>query len=204
MWSFRDDERRARRRDGLTVSRAVCRWLLLLGGLMVPAACSQSPAGSKPGTTPVPSSAPTAPSPSSAPAALEINGFNYTDLYIDSFEVNGQGGGNLYVSSKTSGGGGSVCCASWTPGTDAPLPVRIRWTRDRKRWCEQEVPIRSPVPVNPQHLGVHFFPDGHIEAEITEAPPRLKIQLDRVHPEERKASGNTVRDEQTSRCQDGY
>jgi hypothetical protein len=30
-------------------------------------------------------------------ASLTIYGYNYTDLYIDSFSVNGNGGGNLEV-----------------------------------------------------------------------------------------------------------
>ncbi|HEX8436214.1 DUF3304 domain-containing protein [Archangium sp.] len=137
----------------------------------------------------------------SEPVLLEINGFNYTDLYIDSFEVNGQSGGNLFVSSTTSGGGGSVCCMRWVPGTH--LPLRVSWTRDRKRWCEQEVPLRLPLPAAPRHLGVHFFPDGHIEAELTADYPALKLELERDNPEERKASGNTLNDERMSRCKDG-
>jgi hypothetical protein len=45
--------------------------------------------------------------------ALAIVGYNYTERYIDSFHVNGQGGGNLYVSGPTAGGGSSACCVSW-------------------------------------------------------------------------------------------
>ncbi|MBC7993450.1 MAG: hypothetical protein H7Z15_09445, partial [Rhizobacter sp.] len=33
-------------------------------------------------------------------------GYNYTDTYIDSFEVDGAGGGNLEVSTPTAPGGG--------------------------------------------------------------------------------------------------
>lgn len=136
--------------------------------------------------------------------ALEINGFNYTDLYIDSFEVNGQGGGNLFVSSPTSGGGGGVCCVSFSPGSKLPIKLNIKWTRDQKRWCEKEAFVTGTVPANPRHLGVHFFPDGHIEAEITEHYAEPKLKLERAFREERKESGNTVADEQTARCRDGY
>jgi hypothetical protein len=136
--------------------------------------------------------------------SLEINGFNYTDLYIDSFEVNGQGGGNLYVSSPTSGGGGSVCCVSWSPGSSQPVRLTVKWTHDGKRWCEQEVAITGPVPARPQNLGIHFFPDGHIEAELAEDYPEVKLALARASPEARKASGNTVADEHLSRCKDAY
>jgi len=138
------------------------------------------------------------------PVSLTINGFNYTDLYIDSFEVNGQGGGNLFVSSPTSGGGGGVCCVSFRPGTLLPVQLTIKWTRDGKRWCEKKAWLKGPVPANPRHLGVHFFPDGHIEAEITEDYPELRLQLKDHDPGQRKPSGNTVADEQTARCRDGY
>ncbi|WP_257456115.1 DUF3304 domain-containing protein [Archangium lipolyticum] len=135
--------------------------------------------------------------------SLEINGFNYTDLYIDSFSVNGQGGGNINVSSPTSGGGGSVCCVLFSPGSELPLRVKVEWTRDGDRWCEQEVLITGPVPASPTHLGIHFFPDGHIEAELTEHYPTPKLRLDRVDPGKRKESGNTVADEQMGKCRNG-
>lgn len=189
------------RRHVPALLQEACR-VLLLGGLGVLAACSQQAAPPSAPARAAPRQA--APSVDPEPLSLEINGYNYTDLYIDSFELNGQGGGNLYVSSLTSGGGSSTCCIRWAPGTPGPIDMRVRWTRDRKRWCEQVVPVHMPVPDHPRHAGVHFFPDGHVEVELTEDPPALKLQLERVHPEERKASGNTVHDEQRSRCQDGY
>jgi hypothetical protein len=180
-------------------ARAVSRWIrpwLVLGVLGGAASCSQ-PASPPPGKAAAPKVVPADPEP----VLLEINGFNYTDLYIDSFEVNGQSGGNLFVSSPTSGGGGSVCCMRWVPGSQ--LPLRVSWTRDRKRWCEQEVPLPPPRDGIPRHLGVHFFPDGHIEAELTADHPAVKLELERDNPEERKASGNTLNDERMSRCKNG-
>lgn len=135
--------------------------------------------------------------------SLTITGFNYTDLYIDSFSVNGQGGGNIFVSSPTSGGGGSVCCVSFWPSSTLPLHVTVRWTRDLKRWCEKDVLVTGPVPASPEYLAVHFYPDGRIEAQITEGYPQVKLKLDRVNRSMRKASGNTVADERSARCQDG-
>ncbi|MFY0526730.1 DUF3304 domain-containing protein [Archangium gephyra] len=164
-------------------------------------ACNKPKTEEKPGTQPAQvDEAPVI----TEPVSLTINGFNYTDLYIDSFEVNGQGGGNLFVSSPTAGGGKGVCCMSFRPGTKLPVQLRIKWTRDRKRWCEKEALLTGPVPANPRHLGVHFFPDGHIEAEITEDYPELKLKLQDYNDEQRKASGNAVADEQTARCKDGY
>jgi uncharacterized protein DUF3304 len=168
---------------------------LLLVGLALLVACNKPKTEEKPADE-----APVI----TQPVSLEINGFNYTDLYIDSFEVNSQGGGNLFVSSPTSGGGGGVCCVSFRPGTKLPVQLTIKWTRDRKRWCEKEALLSGPVPANPRHLGVHFFPDGHIEAEITEDYAEPKLKLQDFNPGQRKESGNTVADEQTARCKDGY
>ncbi len=39
------------------------------------------------------------------PISLRINDFNYTDVAIDSFSVNSSWGGNILVSTPTSGGG---------------------------------------------------------------------------------------------------
>jgi len=176
-------------------------WPLLFVGLSMWVACSKPKAEEKPGAQPAQvEEAPVIPQP----VSLTINGFNYTDLYIDSFEVNGQGGGNLFVSSPTSGGGKDVCCVSFSPGTKLPVELRIKWTRDRKRWCEKEALLTGPVPANPRYLGVHFFPDGHIEAEITERDPEPKLRLQDYNEGQRKESGNTVADEQTARCKDGY
>ena len=64
----------------------------------------------------------------SEPASLLLQGYNYTDHYIDSFSVNGQGGGNVFESSPQSGGGKSVCCVSWWPRTQLPTHIEVRWT----------------------------------------------------------------------------
>ncbi|MBN8226944.1 DUF3304 domain-containing protein [Corallococcus macrosporus] len=137
------------------------------------------------------------------PVSLEIYGYNYTDLAIDSFEVNGQGGGDLEVSSIDSGGGKGTCCVGLSPGTRFPVELTLRWTRERKRWCEKAVQLKGIGTANPWHLGVHFFPDGHIEAEVTEGYPDLKLKLDRVDAGRRKPTGNSVQDEQSARCRDG-
>jgi hypothetical protein len=123
---------------------------------------------------------------------LEINGFNYTDLYIDSFSVNSQGGGNIFVSSPTSGGGGSVCCIGWHDSYEPPIIVTVEWSYDREHYCKQEVTIEEPYPENPNHLGVHFFQDGHVEVNVTEDYPELKLILEHANHEERKESGNEI------------
>jgi Protein of unknown function (DUF3304) len=131
-------------------------------------------------------------------------GYNYTDLYIDSFEVNGAGGGNLAVSTPTTPGGGHTCCALLVSGLPEGTEFVIKWTRNRKRWCEQTVALTRPVPKSPRYLEVHFYPDGKVEIEGTQqaSPPRLK--LDRHSRGERHEAGNVSNDEKFSRCKDGY
>ena len=128
------------------------------------------------------------------PVGLLIQGYNYTDDYIDSFTVNGPGGGNLFVSGPQSGGGGSVCCFSYQPGEPLPIRLKVKWTATyclysetspygrtsehrRGVWKEIEALITTPPTGKPRALEVHFYNDGHVEAAITEgdSPPRLKL-----------------------------
>jgi hypothetical protein len=133
--------------------------------------------------------------------SLLIQGYNYTDDYIDSFTVDGQGGGNLYVSGPTSGGGGSVCCASFIRGTPMPVKLKVRWVGGYCMWQEP-----NPYPIGqrfyakrvslwrdaeallvdlsqgkPRALEVHIFPDGHVEAAITPGYSRPRLVLPDDH-----------------------
>ncbi|MEQ6341031.1 MAG: DUF3304 domain-containing protein [Gammaproteobacteria bacterium] len=111
--------------------------------------------------------------------------------------MNGIGGGNLHVSTVTSGGT-NVCCFSYTPGTPAPKTVKVKWvasgctyieikrsdyisTRAHHFFKTLEAPVDPKVPANPGYFEVHFYPDGHVEAAITEhsSPPRLILSEDR-------------------------
>jgi Protein of unknown function (DUF3304) len=129
---------------------------------------------------------------------LVIQGYNYTDMFIDSFTVNGAGGGNIFVSSPTTGGGKSVCCYSFNPNAARPIQLKIRWAaaycmehkanpyafgprfvEERKTlWTEAIVPLHD-VTTPAMALEVHFYPDGHVEAAVTPgySPPRLKLPI---------------------------
>ena len=138
----------------------------------------------------------------SAPALREtqtllIQGYNYTDDYIDSFTVNGQGGGNLFVSGPLSGGGGSVCCVSYTPGSTLPIKLKVRWVgaycmeriqnpypygqpyfdKRRSLWKEADALADDVSQGKPRAMEVHIYPGGYVEAAITQgdSPPRLKL-----------------------------
>jgi hypothetical protein len=124
--------------------------------------------------------------------SLALLGYNYTSRYIDTFSVNGQGGGNLYVSSPTSGGGGTVCCVSYVQGRPAG-EVTVRWQSGgcmlrvpggladgsthlaHSFFREIKVKVDPLIPSRPRNFEVHFYPDGHVEAAITDgrSSPRL-------------------------------
>lgn len=129
--------------------------------------------------------------------ALLIQGYNYTDDYIDSFTVNGQGGGNLFVSSPTSGGSGSVCCVSYVPGVKLPMKVKVRWVggycsyeetspygRTNKElkglWREADALVDDRSGGHPYALEIHIYRDGHVEGSVTrgESPPRVVLPRD--------------------------
>ena len=108
---------------------------------------------------------------------LGIVGYNYTEVGIDDYSVNGTGAFNLCVSNRDAGGGSTVCCFAWPPATKLPLPIRIEWTRDGKTWCRKTAMLSDPGPTEPTTFEVHVYPDRHIEVAITDtySPPRLKL-----------------------------
>ncbi len=138
---------------------------------------------------------------SSGSSSLAILGYNYTNRGIDSFSIDGQGGGNISVSSPTSGGSGIVCCSSYRPGESAKT-VRIRWQSgacyfskqsslskqmyDKLHWFykEQDAPVKVLASSNVKYMEVHFYPDGLIEAALTAeiSSPRLSLDGQRKEP----------------------
>lgn len=107
-----------------------------------------------------------------------------TSRYIDTFSANGQGGGNLFVSSPTSGGAGTVCCVTYVQGRPA-VAVTVRRESGgcmfrvaggladgsthlaHDFFREIKVEVEPRIPSRPQNFEVHFYPDGHAEAAIT-------------------------------------
>lgn len=145
------------------------------------------------------SAEPSNPVPSGKRLNLTLKGYNYTSRYIDEFSVNGQGGGNLYVSGPTSGGGSSVCCVSYVQGGIAH-EVTVRWQSGgcmfraggvladgsthvaHSFYSELNVRVDPYIPDRPKNFEVHFFPDGHVEGAITDrtSPPRLVYSKERA------------------------
>jgi hypothetical protein len=110
---------------------------------------------------------------------VDIVGYNYTDHYIESFSVNGYGGGHIALSSPTSGGGGEYCCFYYIEGIGFPYEVEVEWGSSDRWGPTQKAKVRIPQPklANPHMLEIHFYPDGHLEAELTDwySDPRLKL-----------------------------
>jgi hypothetical protein len=135
--------------------------------------------------------------------ALTIYGYNYTDLYIDSFSINGQGGGDLAVSNHGAGGGRHVCCVGLNPRSKPPIPVTIKWRRDNSTiWCEQEVMLEGPIPPDPHYFEVHFHPDGHVEVAVTKHASLPRLEMEQFSPLQRKERGNVVNDAKFAKCND--
>ena len=133
---------------------------------------------------------------------LAIVGYNYTNRYIDSFSVNGQGGGNLYVSSAHGGGGGTVCCVQYRPGTRLNT-VTVRWQSGacyyrevsssnevfyslHSFFKEQEVVVADSVPPKAAYLEVHFYPDGSVQAAVTAQASAPRLALDKAREDKSK------------------
>lgn len=127
--------------------------------------------------------------------SLGILGYNYTNRAIDSFSIDGQGGGNISVSSAHSGGSGIVCCVSYRPGSTIKT-VRIRWQsgacyfskqfplskqmRDKIHWFykEQDAPVEVFAAADAKYFEVHFYPDGSIKAAVTAEMSSPRLSLD--------------------------
>lgn len=133
---------------------------------------------------------------------LTIVGYNYTDTYIDSFRVNGAGGGNIEVSDEGIKWGGGTCCAPIRAGMPLPAPVEITWTRSVRRgpWCTQIVLLEGPIQEPANYFEVHFYQDGRIEVAISDFPGPPRVRLPRHTPAFRHAQGNVNNDDKFSEC----
>jgi hypothetical protein len=131
--------------------------------------------------------------------SLDLIGYNYTDRDINDYDVDGQGGGDIQLSSPTSGGGGIVCCARLAMRESEPIIVRVRWqiggctylmrsefTGSTQRvshyfYKEEYVKVHRPRGIKPSHLESHFYPDGSVVVLLTDemSLPRLSLSESR-------------------------
>jgi len=114
---------------------------------------------------------------SAKPVTLSLIAYNYTGRYIDSYAVDGQGGGNAY---ETTAGGRVVCCLSFRPDSKLPFTVKVEWVLMSKKDFEKNewivIPpekrsaiatVYGPIPERPSSFETHFLPNGEVFVQIT-------------------------------------
>jgi hypothetical protein len=132
------------------------------------------------------------------PFDLELVGYDYTDRAILDFSVNGASGGNVFLSTKTSGGGKYACCVRLDRSTKTPFWVDVEYTREAlvaypsdqvarpadKAPIKAHVEVKGPMPERPEYLEIHFYPDGHIEGALSgeDGPSAPRLRLERRLP----------------------
>lgn len=106
---------------------------------------------------------------------LSLFAFNYSPNYLADVRVDGQFLGG--VSGYTNGGS---AMGPRAPRGKGPDSVRVQWTETNRydlasnRYLDEGhrvpheamVPLKTPYPPDPATLLLHFYPDGHVEAEL--------------------------------------
>ena len=135
---------------------------------------------------------------------LDLLGYNYTDRDINDYDVDGEGGGIVAMSSPTSGGSGIVCCVRLSIGRSTPIIVRVRWQVDGCTYLmrsaftgstqrmhhyfykEEYVEVPRPKGIKPRHLESHFYPDGSVVVRLTDDISLPLLSLKELRPEKSK------------------
>jgi Protein of unknown function (DUF3304) len=110
--------------------------------------------------------------------------YNYTGRYIGDVVVDGAwtGGANAYGM----GGGAQGLLAPSDPNRQVVLKVKWSvgsyysvtdntYTRAPVEEKSAGVEVARPYPANPSYLVLHFYPDGHVEAELEADRPKRRI-----------------------------
>ena len=110
--------------------------------------------------------------------------YNYTGRYIGDVVVDGAwtGGADAYGM----GGGAQGLLAPSDPNRQVVLKVKWvvaddydvatnAYTRRPDEQKQASVEVARPYPPNPSYLVLHFYPDGHVEAELEADRPKRRI-----------------------------
>lgn len=122
---------------------------------------------------------------------LGIIAYNYTDRYIDSFSIDGQGGGDVRLSTPTSGGSSTMCCVLLAKNPKWPMRVLVRWTvggckkyeKNRKysqiqySYKEEEIDVEHDLAIPASDIAVHFYEGGKVRVRLSDGweAPLLKL-----------------------------
>lgn len=143
--------------------------------------------------------------------SLGLVAYNYTDHHISNYSVNEIGGGNVFLSSPTSGGSGVTCCVSYQNNKSKPMTMKVRWQYGgcryiiKNEWTneiaemthffyrEKDVVVTLSSLRDPSYVETHFYNHGVVQVNITSS-----ISSPRV-------SRNPERADKTNfpRCKDG-
>jgi hypothetical protein len=110
---------------------------------------------------------------------------NYTDRYIGDVTADG-----VWVGAADAYGGEGNRVQGLLAPSDANRAVvlKVKWfvgsiynieansyTRTTVHEKTAQVEVARPYPPNPSYLVIHFFPDGHVEAELEADRPKRRI-----------------------------
>ncbi|WP_161783184.1 DUF3304 domain-containing protein [Massilia sp. BSC265] len=123
-------------------------------------------------------------------------GYNYTNRVIESYTVDYVSGGDIKLSSVTSGGGGVSCCFEYYPDLGEKLLVKVRWqvdgctyvlrnpvtnaTADVRHLYYQEkmVEVERKTKGVPEFVETHIFPNGSVKVFLTAEMSSPILRLD--------------------------
>ena len=117
--------------------------------------------------------------------SVSIVKFNYTDRYLGDVIVDGAWTGGVDAYS----GGGKRAGGLLAPSDPNRVAVlKVKWvvadvydvalntySRRADEPHEASVEVARPYPANPRLLVLHFYPDGHVEAELEADQPKRRI-----------------------------
>lgn len=132
--------------------------------------------------------------------SLSLVGYNYTDKFIESYTVDYASGGDIKLSSATSGGGGISCCFDYYPGVNEKMLVKVRWQMDGCTYVlknpitkatadvrhlyykEEMVEVKRKTSGVPEFIETHIFPDGSVKVFLTAeiSSPILRLDAERA------------------------
>ena len=110
--------------------------------------------------------------------------FNYTDRYLGDITVDGawtggadafgMGGGAEGLLAPSASSRRAVLLVKWTVADTYDVPSNT-YSRTPDEPRAAEVPVAWPYPASPDYLVLHFYPDGHVEAELEADRPKRRI-----------------------------
>lgn len=161
-------------KNDLSLMRYAVR-IMMLFGLSVVAACHSPQPGSQTGDE-----------VDLVQQGVTITSYNYTDRALNDITVDGVWAGGARAYSFSGRAAGLLA----PKDRSRQHSVKVRWDVGSKydlatnRYPDEAppmephevlVPIKFPYPQQVEHLILHFYPDGHVEAELTESMPEPRI-----------------------------